>query len=80
MVINYGVTTLVWIVLLVVWLVVDLPDVHVAQLTIASIVVVAIFPLIWYPFSKTLWAAADYLVFRTTPEYAIDRAEGDGRR
>jgi uncharacterized protein (DUF983 family) len=80
MVINYGVTTFVWIVLLVVWLAIDLPDVHVLQLTIASIAVVAILPLISYPFSKTVWAAADYLVYRTTPEYAADRAEGNGGR
>lgn len=80
MVINYGVTTLVWVVLLVVWLIVDLPDVHVAQLTLTSIAVVAIFPLVSYPFSKTVWAAVDYLVYRTSPEYAADRAEGNGGR
>jgi len=80
MVINYGATTSVWIVLLVVWLVVDLPDVHVAQLTITSIALVALFPLVSYPFSKTLWAAFDYLVYRTSPEYAADRAEGNGGR
>ena len=80
MVINYGVTTSVWILGLVAWLVVDLPDVHLAQLTIASIALVGLLPLLGYPFSKTLWAAADYLVYRVSPEYAAGRAEGNGGR
>ncbi|HEU4355948.1 MAG TPA: DUF983 domain-containing protein, partial [Actinomycetota bacterium] len=36
MTINYVVTAVIWLVVLVAWLIVDLPDVHVAALTIAS--------------------------------------------
>jgi uncharacterized protein (DUF983 family) len=82
MTVNYAVTTLVWLVLLVVWLVVDLPGVHLAALTVTSILVVGLFPLLFFPFSKTIWAAVDYLVYRSSPDYrtrdAADRSGGNG--
>jgi hypothetical protein len=82
MTVNYAITTLVWLVLLTVWLVIDLPGVHVAALTVTSIVVVGLFPLVSYPFSKTIWAAVDYLVYRSSPDYrtrdAADRSGGNG--
>lgn len=82
MTVNYAVTTLLWVAFLVVWLIVDLPDVHVAPLTIASVVLVAVVPMLFYPFSKTIWTAVDYLVFRSDPDYgskgASDRASGNG--
>jgi uncharacterized protein (DUF983 family) len=84
MTINYLVTVLVWIALLVVWLVVDLPDVRVAPLTIASVALVALFPLLFFPFAKTTWTAIDYLVYRSSPDYASrdasERATGNGGR
>ena len=67
--INYVVTAGVWVVLLVVWLVVGLPDLHVAALTIASLAVAGLFPLLFWPFSKTIWASVDYLIYRTSPDY-----------
>jgi uncharacterized protein (DUF983 family) len=82
MTINYLVTVLVWVVLLVAWLVVDLPHVHVAALTVASIALVGIFPIIYFPFAKTTWTAIDYLVYRSSPDYATrdasERASGNG--
>jgi uncharacterized protein (DUF983 family) len=84
MTINYIVTAGVWVVLLVVWLVVDLPDLHVAALTIASLAVAGLFPLLFWPLSKTIWASVDYLIYRTSPDYgsreAADRASGNGGR
>lgn len=83
MTINYVVTAGIWLVALVVWLVVDLPDVHVAALTIASLAIAALVPLLFFPFAKTIWTAVDYLVYRSSPEYARDageRAEGNGGR
>jgi uncharacterized protein (DUF983 family) len=84
MVINYAVTAAVWLVVFVVWLTLDLPDVHVAALTVVSIGIAVLVPLAFYPFSKTLWAAVDYLVYRSTPEYrtrdAGERASGNGGR
>lgn len=83
MTINYVVTVGVWLIVLVAWLVLDLPDVHVAALTIVSLAIAALVPLLFFPFAKTIWAAVDYLVYRSSPEYARDaaeRAEGDGGR
>jgi len=84
MTINYAVTTLVWLIVLVVWLVLDLPGLHVGALTITSIAIVALFPLVFYPFSKTIWATVDYLVYRSNPDYrtrdAADRSAGNGGR
>ncbi|HEY7659021.1 MAG TPA: DUF983 domain-containing protein [Actinomycetota bacterium] len=82
MVLNYTVTVVAWIALLVVWLIVDLPDLHVAALTIASIAIAGLVPLLFWPFSKTIWASVDYLVDRSSPDYASrdasDRSAGNG--
>ena len=82
MTLNYIATAMIWFALLIVWLVVDLPDVHVLQLTLASIGVAIVVPLLFWPFSKTIWAVVDYLVYRSDPDYAshdaADRASGNG--
>jgi len=84
MTINYAVTALVWLVVLVVWLAIDLPDVHVAALTVTSLAIAGLLPLLLFPYAKTTWAAVDYLVYRSTPEYArrdaAERADGNGGR
>lgn len=84
MTLNFALTTLVWIVVLVVWLILDLPDVHVAALTITSLVLVGIFPLVFWRTSKTVWAGVDFLVYRSDPSYASQeaahRATGNGGR
>jgi uncharacterized protein (DUF983 family) len=81
---NYVATALAWVTLLIVWLIVDLPDLHVVALTIASIAVAVLVPLLFWPFSKTIWAAVDYLVYRSGPDYgsreAAERASGNGGR
>jgi uncharacterized protein (DUF983 family) len=82
MVVSYTVTAAVWLALLVAWLIVDLPDLHVAALTIASIALAGLVPLLFWPFSKTIWASVDHLVDRSTPDYpsreAAGRAAGNG--
>jgi hypothetical protein len=51
---------------------------------VASVILVGLFPLVFYPVSKTLWAAVDYLVLRSSPDYAsadpAERAPGNGGR
>lgn len=59
--INYAVTGIAFIALLVVWLVVDLPDVQVVPLVLASVFVCMFVPLVVFPFAKTTWAALDLL-------------------
>jgi uncharacterized protein (DUF983 family) len=82
MTINYAVTTLAWIVLLVIWLIVDLPGLRVVPLAVSSVVLVGLFPLLFFPFSKTIWATVDYLVYRSSPDYprrdAAERSGGNG--
>jgi len=83
MTVNYAAAAAVWLIVLVTWLVLDLPDVHVAALTIVSLGIAGLVPLLFFPFAKTTWSAMDYLVYRSTPEYARDaaeRSEGDGGR
>jgi len=62
---NYTAAVAVWVVMLAVWLAVDLPDIHVLALTIASALVVVAMLLFFYPISKTAWAAIEYLVYRS---------------
>jgi hypothetical protein len=78
MTINYTVTAAIWLVVLVAWLVLDLPEVHVASLTIVSLAIAGLVPLLFFPFAKTTWAAVDYLVYRSSPEYAREAAERTG--
>jgi uncharacterized protein (DUF983 family) len=84
MTINYMFTAFVWLIVLVGWLVLDLPDLHVPALTITSIGIAAFVPLLFWPFSKTIWASVDFLIYRTNPDYgsreAADRASGNGGR
>jgi uncharacterized protein (DUF983 family) len=56
---NYGVTGVLFIGTLAVWLILTLPDVPVVPLTITCIAIAALFPLIFFPFAKMLWTATD---------------------
>ena len=69
---NYAITAVVWLAVFIVWLVVDLPDVHVLLLTIVSLAIAVVVPLLFWPFSKTLWAAVDYLVTQTETAHIPD--------
>jgi len=69
MVLNYVVAIGVWLVVLVVGLILTLPDVPVPALTLVSVAVLVLVPLAFYPRSKTIWAAVEYLVLRAEPGY-----------
>lgn len=69
MVVNYGAAIGLWLVVLLAGLVLTVPDVPVVPLTIASVVVLVLVPIAFYPRSKTIWAAVEYLVLRADPEY-----------
>ena len=49
-----------------------------------AIAIAALVPLLFWPFSKTIWASVDHLIYRTSPDYgsreAADRASGNGGR
>jgi uncharacterized protein (DUF983 family) len=69
MTINFLVAVVVWVTMFVVVLAFTVPDVPVMPLLLASAVVLVLMPLWFYPRSKTLWAAIEFLVARSDPEY-----------
>jgi hypothetical protein len=69
MTLNYSVAVLMWLVLLAAVLIETVPDVPVAPLLAGSAVVLVLVPLWFYPRSKTLWAAVEFLVARSDPDY-----------
>ena len=62
---NYVTAMAAWALMLTIWLIVDLPDIHVVALTAASVALVVAVLLFFFPISKTLWAAVEYLVYRS---------------
>jgi uncharacterized protein (DUF983 family) len=69
MVLNFAVAMLLWIVVLVIGLIATVPDVPVLPLLVASFAVLILGPLAFYPNSKATWAAVEFLVARTDPDY-----------
>ena len=69
MTLNYVVAIGIWLIVLVVGIVLTVPDVAVVPLLVASAVVLIGVPLWFYPRSKMIWAAVEFLVLRGTPEY-----------
>jgi uncharacterized protein (DUF983 family) len=69
MALNYAVAVIAWVVVLVVGLILTVPDVPVAPLLAASILVIVVTLLWFYPRSKTIWAAIEFLVARSDPDY-----------
>lgn len=72
--INYGVTGLAFIAVLIAVVAATAPDVPIAALTIAGLVVTTVVAVGFYPFSKTLWVAIDLLLHR------MDRQDADPYR
>jgi uncharacterized protein (DUF983 family) len=60
--INFGVTSLSFIFVLVTWIALTLPDPPVVLITVASAAIAVTLPLVIYPFAKTTWAAIDILM------------------
>jgi uncharacterized protein (DUF983 family) len=69
MTLNYLASVLVWVAMLAVVLAFTVPDVPVVPLLVASVFVLAIVPLWFFPRSKALWAAIEFLVHRSDPDY-----------
>jgi len=75
MTINYTIAFAVWIAALGVVLAFTVPDVPIPGLLVMSVVVLGVVPFWFYPRSKTIWAAIEWLAHRTDPDY---RAPGPG--
>jgi membrane protease YdiL (CAAX protease family) len=69
MTLNYSIAVVVWVAMLAVVLAFTVPDVPVVPLLIASVVVFVAVPSWFYPRSKSLWAAIEFLIERSDPDY-----------
>jgi uncharacterized protein (DUF983 family) len=69
MVLNFGVAVGLWMVVFFVWVAMTVPNIPVAPLIAMSVVVLVLVPLWFYPRSKTLWAAVEFMVLKTDPDY-----------
>jgi uncharacterized protein (DUF983 family) len=80
MTLNYAVAIGLWLAALIVGVVLTVPDVPVVPLLIMSAVVLIGVPLWFYPRSKMIWAAVEFLVLRSEPEYRPPVARDPRRR
>jgi uncharacterized protein (DUF983 family) len=62
MTINYAVAAFIWIPVLIVGFATTSPNPPVLTLTLISIAIMVAVPLLFYPNSKSVWAAVEYLV------------------
>jgi len=69
MTLNYALAMGLWLVVLAVGMVLTVPDVPVVTLLLVSAVVLIGVPLWFYPRSKMIWAAVEFLVSRGEPGY-----------
>lgn len=69
MVLNFVVAMTLWIGVLVIALIATVPDVPVWPLLAASCLVLILVPLAFYPNSKAIWAAVEFLVAKSDPDY-----------
>jgi hypothetical protein len=66
---NYAATIAAWLAVLGIWLAATVPDVPVAAMLVVSALMLVIVPLWFYPRSKAIWAAAEFLILRAEPGY-----------
>jgi uncharacterized protein (DUF983 family) len=69
MTINYVVAIGIWFIVLGIGVALTVPDVPVVPLLAVSAVILIAVPLWFYPRSKMLWAAVEFLVHRSDPDY-----------
>jgi uncharacterized protein (DUF983 family) len=57
--VNTGATMVALIGFIVIWLAIDMPDVQMAKALLAAAAVAIGVPIVFFPFSKLIWAAID---------------------
>lgn len=80
MIVNIAVAEAVFVVVLVAVVAATAPDVPVLPLTLTLVVVNAVVPVAFYPWSKTIWVAIDLLMHRVDPEDRGIAGNGEGAR
>jgi uncharacterized protein (DUF983 family) len=72
--INIGVTSLVFVVVFVVALAITIPDIPVLPILAVLVPLMIAVPIVYYPFSKTLWMAVDRAILQhLDPNERLDR-------
>ncbi len=79
LIVNIAVTELAFLVVLVGGAALFWPDVRWGWLTVVALAVNGIVPVVFYPFSKTIWVALDLLLFRIDPRDRDASGNGHGR-
>jgi hypothetical protein len=74
MTINYAFACMVWLVALALALAATVPDVPVAPVLALSVAILGGLPVWFYPRSKMLWAAVEFLTARSEPGYRTPTA------
>jgi hypothetical protein len=69
MALNFAFAMCGFLIVLGIGIALTVPDLPVGPLLAASIVVLVALPLWFYPRSKMIWAAMEFLVARSEPEY-----------
>jgi uncharacterized protein (DUF983 family) len=80
MALNYVVAIGFWLVVMIVGIALTVPVVPVAPLLAMSVGVLGVVPVWFYPRSKALWAAIEFLVARAQPDYRSPRVRGRSSR
>ena len=80
MVLNYAFATGFWLVVLTITLILTVPFIPVVQLTVGSVMILGGLPIWFYPRSKMLWAAVEFLTARSEPGYRTPTARGPQER
>jgi uncharacterized protein (DUF983 family) len=84
MTVNIAVAMFLFAVIAVVGVALTAPDIAVAKLTVVAAVVTGLTPVVFYPFSKTVWAAIDLAMRPLDPHEEADavlaRSEFDDTR
>ena len=73
MAINIGVTSGVFVIGFAIALALTIPDIPVVPIIAIFVPLMVLFPIVYYPFSKTLWMAVDRAVLqRLDPKDVLD--------
>jgi len=69
MTINYAVACAIWVVAIAIAMVLTVPFIPVMPLIVMSVGILTAVPMWFYPRSKMLWAAVEFLTARSEPGY-----------
>jgi uncharacterized protein (DUF983 family) len=79
LIVNLAVTSAAFLVVLVGGMIAFWPDVPWVGLTVAAVLVNVVVPIVFYPFSKTIWMALDVALHRMDRQDHAVSGNGDSR-